>query len=372
MRDRLAGVAVAAMLFALLPAAAAYAAAPGNDSFAEATPVTAVPFEDVVDVSEASVETGEELYTCAPFANTVWYAVNLDRGTDVFVNSEGSDYDTAIAVWTGSSLSDLSMVACVDDTYDSLQSAVRFTAEAGVAYFVQVGAFDSIWEGSTLHLTIEKAPKATGKPEIYKSNYSGKSASAYMDHYDEATETYSYADLGVSESQEKYFHGERYQSAYLWFYAYENSYNPATEESTWTNVYGNMELAPGALHVNSQLRSGNVTAEFTLWGETCTQSPSEPDGDGNYWYVTVCTEIGPEAALVDIEWTGTGSAYKYRYTDRSSSEGWRGRYQSVSTSRNATVVGGVSSATVEYDFSGANGYLSRDSSSSMSVMRRPY
>jgi len=59
MRDRLAGVAVAAMLFALLPAAAALAAAPGNDSFAGATPVTGIPFEDVVDVSEATVESDQ-------------------------------------------------------------------------------------------------------------------------------------------------------------------------------------------------------------------------------------------------------------------------------------------------------------------------
>ena len=39
MRTRWAGVAVMAMLFALLPAAAALAAAPENDSFADATPV---------------------------------------------------------------------------------------------------------------------------------------------------------------------------------------------------------------------------------------------------------------------------------------------------------------------------------------------
>ena len=372
MRGRLASVAVAAMLFTLLPTTIAFAVAPGNDSFAGATPVTDLPFEETLDVLEATVESGEELSTCAPFANTVWYALNLEGGTDVFVDSAGSDYDTAIAVWTGGELADLSLMACVDDTATSLQSAVRFTAEAGVTYFVQVGAFDSIWEGSTLHLSIDETPKATGKPEIYKWDYSGKSAGAYMDHYDETTGTYSYAELYVGENREKQFQGKPYRSAYLWFYAYESSYDPVTEEYTWTTVYGDMELAPGALHVNSQIRSGNVTAEITVTGETCTQSPSEPDGQGNYWYITVCTEIGPEPALVDMVWTASGAAYKSRYMDRSSSEGMRSSYRGVYTSRNATVAGGVSSASVEYDFSGAYGHLSRDSSASMTVVRGPY
>ena len=370
MRNRLAGVAVMAMLFALLPAAIAYAAAPDNDAFTDAISVTNTPFDDAVDVSDATVEAGERFETCAPFANTVWYAITLDAPSDVAVDSAGSDYDTAIAVWTGDSLPGLSMVACVDDVDGSLQSAVRFTAEAGVTYFVQVGAFGGIWEGSTLNLTIDKAPKTTGKPEIYKASMSGMSASAYMDDYDETSGTYSYAELYVGETREKYFQERPYRSAFISFYSYEDAYNDATDEYSWTNVSGWGELAPNALSIDRRLRSGHATAEIMISGESCTEGPSESSGGGYSW-VTVCTNIGPEMALVDVAWVGSGPVYKSRYSGRDSSDGYRSSYRGAYSSREASVIGSVVGATTGADFDGAYGSLSRDGYADMTVMRRP-
>ena len=142
------------VVMVLQPAGVA-AAQPDNDEFVDATEVIGLPFNDSVDVAEATVEEEEPTETCASFGNTVWYALTLPSTTQVAVDTAGSDYDTAVAVWS----SDLSLIACNDDTPFGLESALDFTAEEDLTYFVQVGALGGIFPGqfgSTLVLSMSE------------------------------------------------------------------------------------------------------------------------------------------------------------------------------------------------------------------------
>jgi hypothetical protein len=122
-------------------------AAPDNDDRANATPVTAIPFVDVVDVADATTEADEPGTGCltyedeegsfeVPVGHTVWYEVSLGKRTQVLVDTAGSGFDTVAVVYT----SDLEEIACNDDA-GSLQAKVDFTAERGQTYLVKIGSY---------------------------------------------------------------------------------------------------------------------------------------------------------------------------------------------------------------------------------------
>lgn len=134
---------------------------PGNDDFADAISVMALPFSDSVDVVAATVESGEPVDHCAEgVANTVWYALTLDRDAEVAVDTRRSDFDTVAAVFTGSALDKLEEIACMDDLFffSRPQARVVFTAVAGTTYWIQVGATVPLAEGGKLEISFRGAP----------------------------------------------------------------------------------------------------------------------------------------------------------------------------------------------------------------------
>ena len=124
------------------PMPVAGAAPPDNDAFASAAVVDTLPYEDTVNTREATLQPGEPQPACAFGAvrRTVWYSFTPGPQTFVAADTLGSDFDTVVGVWKGSSLTDLEPVACGDDAIDS-DATVTFRAEAGITYYVQVGGF---------------------------------------------------------------------------------------------------------------------------------------------------------------------------------------------------------------------------------------
>lgn len=123
----------------------AHAAPPANDDFANAVAVTEpLPFTATQDTSEATTEASEptvKQYGCGFIAATVWYSYTPSADTVVSADTIGSDFDTVLAVWQGTDLDSLTLVACVDDSRGGLQSTLPFVAESGVDYHIQVGGF---------------------------------------------------------------------------------------------------------------------------------------------------------------------------------------------------------------------------------------
>ena len=133
---------VAAMATGLwsLPAIAE-AAPPPNDAFAAGTTVGAIPYQDAQSTLEATAEPGEPVSPCGPAGRSIWYRFTPAADVVLRADTLGSDFDTVLAVWTGSDLGSLSPVACSDDVVNS-QSIAVFAAEAGVPHVFQVGGYE--------------------------------------------------------------------------------------------------------------------------------------------------------------------------------------------------------------------------------------
>ncbi len=72
-------------------------------------------------------------------AATVWYKYTHTGPTSaIAIDTKGADYDTFIAVWTGSR-TNLSPVICNDNVDGTQQSAIAFQVHEGVTYYIEVG-----------------------------------------------------------------------------------------------------------------------------------------------------------------------------------------------------------------------------------------
>src|SRR5690349_19966066 len=87
----------------------------GNDDFANATIIpTALPFDDTVDTRLMTRETGEPTPSCAfygPNHRSVWYSFTPTSSGAVAANVSAG-FTPVMAVYTGTSLNDLSEVGC--------------------------------------------------------------------------------------------------------------------------------------------------------------------------------------------------------------------------------------------------------------------
>ena len=123
----------------------AVSAAPAGDEFATATTISALPFTaPVVETSGAGIEAGEGSPSCAQLGKTVWFRYVPPTDATIQADTAGSDFDTVLAVWRGSSLAALTQVACNDDIdrgAGNLRSRAAFAVTAGQTYMIQVGGF---------------------------------------------------------------------------------------------------------------------------------------------------------------------------------------------------------------------------------------
>jgi hypothetical protein len=129
---------------------------PANDDFAAARTVTGVPFSDTVEVTGATLETGEPVSSCRETAapsGTVWYAFTPTKTTTVEINRT-ADFESILAVYTGSSLSTLTETTCALSGTLSLRLMARQT------YHLQIGTFFD--QTGTLQLDITKVGKPHG------------------------------------------------------------------------------------------------------------------------------------------------------------------------------------------------------------------
>jgi hypothetical protein len=113
--------------------------APSNDLFAQAQTITGpsgtVPGRNV----NATAEAGEPAHAGVPAAHSVWYRwIATDTGLFSFTTS-GSNFDTTMGVYTGTSVSALTEIASNDDSaaFDPT-SRVVFHADQGTTYYIAI------------------------------------------------------------------------------------------------------------------------------------------------------------------------------------------------------------------------------------------
>ncbi|HSF60059.1 MAG TPA: PKD domain-containing protein [Gaiellaceae bacterium] len=142
--------------------------APGNDDFADATAIGS-PFPDSVDATAASIESGEPTPSCGygQSAGTIWYAFTPSVSRSYAVTSTYTGLWPQVAVYTGTSLNNLTSLGC--RTFGNL---LTFQAEAGETYYLQLGGL--FGDRGTISFSIDVAPDPVanfgwfpGDPSMY-------------------------------------------------------------------------------------------------------------------------------------------------------------------------------------------------------------
>ena len=120
--------------------------APASDNFASAAAIPSAPTTVLGSNVGATAEAGEPVHDGRGGRLAVWWRFVAPLSGHIIVDTFGSDFNTVLAVYTGSSVGNTTHVASDDDTFDSqrgssLQSKVSFFASAGTVLSIAVDGF---------------------------------------------------------------------------------------------------------------------------------------------------------------------------------------------------------------------------------------
>lgn len=129
---------------------------------------------------DATLEPGEP-QPCGAIGATIWFQIIPNTSGEFTASTSGSSFDTVLALYSGTSLSSLTPLACNDDT-NGLTSYISAPVVAGQTYYLQLGGYGgrsgyyqmsySLSAGGTITPTILPSPTAT-----HAVPYPGPSAS---------------------------------------------------------------------------------------------------------------------------------------------------------------------------------------------------
>lgn len=114
---------------------------PPNDDFDDR--IAVFPFSTSTTGSNvnATSEVNEPVNPFSAGGLSVWWEWTAEESGTVTIDTNGSDYDTTLAIYTGTALAGLNVVGSDDDAGIGLASAVTFDAEALQTYIIQVDGF---------------------------------------------------------------------------------------------------------------------------------------------------------------------------------------------------------------------------------------
>ncbi len=120
------------------------AAPPANDPFAAPSPITLSASGSLTGTNaSATKEPGEPNHNFNQGGRSVWYRFTPAADTTVTLSTSGSSYDTMLAVYTGSSVSALTVIVSNDDYDGELWSYVTFAATGGRTYQVAIDGWNA-------------------------------------------------------------------------------------------------------------------------------------------------------------------------------------------------------------------------------------
>lgn len=125
------------------------AGASGNDDFASATSLSGATGSVDSHTVNASAETGEPPHSGTTAASSVWFDWQAPSSGNFNFNTDGSDFDTVLAVYTGSAVNALTEVASNDNqgvasvaakgpAFSAGASQLSFAATSGTTYHIAV------------------------------------------------------------------------------------------------------------------------------------------------------------------------------------------------------------------------------------------
>ena len=156
--------------------------APANNDFGNAQVIAGCSGTVNGTNIAANKQTGEPSHS--PDGNggggSVWYHWQAPSSGTVTFKTEGSTYDTLLAVYTGNSVSGLTAIGKNDDVDlgNILHSQVEFTATAGTIYKIAVDG----WGGDTGNITLTWTQSSCAQSSIVQLGHLGYSAAEATGH----------------------------------------------------------------------------------------------------------------------------------------------------------------------------------------------
>ena len=144
------------VLTAALLTGTAAAAAPDNDNFASAAELQGREASASGTNKDATKEAGEPNHVGKAGGASVWHRWTAPASGKATISTCDSDFDTLLAVYTGSALNALTEVAANDDATCDLASSVSFQAAKGETYRIAVDGVAG--DVGTYHLLLRLAP----------------------------------------------------------------------------------------------------------------------------------------------------------------------------------------------------------------------
>ncbi|HEX2746773.1 MAG TPA: lysyl oxidase family protein [Verrucomicrobiales bacterium] len=111
---------------------------PPNNTFSSATVLTGTTTGSDGRTISATKQSGEPLHAGNAGGASIWYRWQAVTAGPVVVTTEGSNFDTLLGVYTGSSVSGLTTIASNDDNAPLITSRLTFNAVAGTTYYIAV------------------------------------------------------------------------------------------------------------------------------------------------------------------------------------------------------------------------------------------
>ena len=132
---------------------------PPNDNFANAQAITGtLPLVVTGTNGGATKEVGEPVILHDAGGRSVWYSYTAASNAAITITTRGSDFDTLLGVYTGGTVSTLTLVASNDDDPAGGEtSAVTFNAAAGKTYRITVDGVN----GDAGDITLSILPAGT-------------------------------------------------------------------------------------------------------------------------------------------------------------------------------------------------------------------
>jgi hypothetical protein len=156
---------------------------PPNDNFSLALTLTGTSATGSANNCNGTKESGEPNHAGNPGGASVWWNWTAPTNGYVSIDTFGSDFDTLLAVYTGSSVASLTPIVSNDDFSDDVigapinlanqqASQVSFTAVQGTTYRIAVdGNFDGYnLACGTVVLNLSQAPPPQGPPNDFFTN----------------------------------------------------------------------------------------------------------------------------------------------------------------------------------------------------------
>ncbi|MCX8040854.1 MAG: hypothetical protein N3B15_09845 [Planctomycetota bacterium] len=134
---------------------------PANDDLARAAELSGSSGRVTGSNVGATRESGEPYHYGWTGGRSVWWRWTAPVSGAVVMDTEGSDFDTVLAVYEGSSYGQLRRLASDDDSGAGLTSRVTFAATQGAVYVIAVDGYGGSQGGIVLNWRTSEVPQVT-------------------------------------------------------------------------------------------------------------------------------------------------------------------------------------------------------------------